>query len=107
SQPQLTTTGWERWAERLGAVSCLPKADELVRLNAQAPAWVTQAVVDSELGVACRFGSVHWLQKEMLEIQPLEFLRRRVVLRIHQLELVSVCLHEGRAGLRTHADPIK
>ena len=43
----------------------------------------------------------------MTEIQPGEFLGRRVLLRIDQLELAAARLHEWRASLGTHADPIE
>src|SRR6266550_9194545 len=42
----------------------------------------------------------------MLERKGLKSLRRRVRLRIHELELVTRQLNEVSAGLGAHADPI-
>ena len=76
-------------------------------LNAQAPTRVAQTIVDSQLGVALRFGTIHRLQKEMPEIELLKFLGRGVLLRINELELAAGDLHEGGARLWTDTDPVE
>ena len=78
-----------------------------MRLDAQTPAWVTQAVIDSELGIPGSFGSVHRLQEEVLEIESLEILRRRVLLRVNELELAAGRLDERCARFGADADPIE
>src|SRR6185503_20463945 len=80
--------------------------EKLVRLNAQSPTRVREAVLDRR---SCVFGevrTVHRLQEELLEVQRLQ--RRRIErrLRKYQLQLIAAAENPFRSGLRTHADPI-
>src|ERR1035437_2674812 len=67
---------------------------------------VSQAVFERECGVPCDVRAVHRLQEEMTEVELLEVIWVTTSLRKHELELVSRHEHEGRAHLRTHADPV-
>src|SRR5919201_1612123 len=84
----------------------LSDTDRLVRLQAEPPLRMTQAIVDGSRGVIDHVRSVHWLQREALEGEPLEILRRSANLRIDQLQLVPFSQDEVRAGLGADANPV-
>src|SRR6476469_703514 len=65
-----------------------------------------QTVGECELRIALAVGSVHRLQKDLLEVETGEALRLAALLRVDELELVPVRQHEWRAHLGTHADPV-
>ena len=57
--------------------------------------------------LAARLGAlVHRLKQEMGEVELFEPARIERVLRIDELQLVAGTLHERRAGLGAHADPV-
>ena len=76
-------------------------------LQAQPPLRMRQAVLDRQPGVLLAVGAVHRLQQQVREVQVLEPLRRRAVLRIDQLQFVAAGQRSGRAGLRADADPVE
>src|SRR5688500_14641955 len=75
-------------------------------LQAQSPARMGQTIAQRRRGVALPGRSVHRLQKEMLEPEPLEALRLGPLLGIDQLELVSAEYHQWRPGLGADAEPV-
>ncbi len=77
-----------------------------MRLQAEPPLRMAQAIVDRARGVLDHVGSVHRLQREALEGEIGEILRRRIRLRIDQLEFMAPAHHEIGAGLRADADPV-
>src|SRR6185312_1607536 len=82
-------------------------AEELVGLEAQAPARMGEAEIDGERGVARALRPVHRLQEEMAERQALEILGRDSGLRKDQLQLVAGAERERRARLGADADPVE
>ena len=66
-----------------------------------------ETVPHRESGVHIPVRAVHRLQEELLEPQVRELLGTGLVLRIHQLELLSAGEFEGCAGLRADADPVE
>ena len=67
-----------------------------MRLQAQAPAWVSEAIAERGLGVGVAVRAVHGLQEEMAEPERLESCRVHTGLgaglRKNQLQLVSGAL---------------
>ena len=55
----------------------LPHAHNLMHLHAQSPARMREAVADGGRGVGLASGSVHRLEEEVPEVEPLEALRLR------------------------------
>src|ERR1700704_6170389 len=84
----------------------LSDTKRLVRLQAEPPLRMAQAVVDRARGVLDHVRPVHRLQREALEGEVDKGLRRRIFLRIDQLELMTLPDHEVRTGFRADADPI-
>src|SRR5512147_1173577 len=85
--------------------------EQLVRLEAEAPAWMGETVVERRAHVALRVlgvAHVHRLEEEVREVERLEALRLRIrlTLRVDELQLVTAGEHERRVGLGTHADVI-
>src|SRR5829696_8959533 len=85
--------------------------EQLVSLQAEAPARVLEAVLKGGLHVPPRLGGVsrvEGLEHEVLEVELDEALRLggRMALRIDELELVAPGEHERRIGLRAHADVV-
>src|SRR5664279_2822688 len=71
----------------------LGKTEQFMRLDTQPPARMLQAVPDRERGVPLAVGAIHRLQEEVREVERLEPLRRRGLLRVDQLELVAPAQH--------------
>ena len=78
-----------------------------MRLQAQLPARMVEAVAERERGVEIAGGSIHGLQEEVAEWETLKRSRLGATLRIDQLKLVPAALLELRAGLGAYADPIE
>src|SRR5664280_1017063 len=78
----------------------------LVRLHAEPPLRVTDAVVDVALGVGGDVRPIHRLQREPLEGETGEGRRHGAGLRIDQFEFVALPDHEFGAGLGADADPV-
>src|ERR1043166_8832979 len=81
-------------------------AQQLVRLQGEAPARVLEAVARGQLGVLLDVRAVQGLQEEMLEIEALELPGGDALLRIDELELVAGALLDHCAGLGADADPV-
>src|SRR5881394_453449 len=81
-------------------------AQQLVRLEAQAPPRVLEAVARREFGVRLELGAVHRLQEEVFELQPLELRGSNPMLRVDELQLVARALLDHGASLGAHADPV-
>src|SRR5919204_6748197 len=88
------------------AFEFLSDPDRLVRLQAEPPLRMAQAVIDGARGVLGHVRPVHRLQRETLEGEAFEILRRGARLRVDQLQLVAFAQHEVRAGLGADADAI-
>src|SRR5258705_1079270 len=84
----------------------LANADDLVGLEGEAPARMPEAVVDRLARVGVARGTIHGLQKEMLEVEGLEALGRRFGLRKDELQLVAAFQRERHGRLRAHAHPV-
>src|SRR5258708_8127447 len=84
----------------------LSDAERLVRLHAESPLGMAQAVVDRPRGVLGRVRTVHRLQREPLEGKAEVVLRRGALLRIDQLQFVTPAYHEIGAGFRADANPV-
>src|SRR5260370_5355273 len=84
----------------------LPDAERLVRLHAEPPLGMAQAIVDRARGVFGYVGAVHRLQREAFEGKTEIVLRRRTLLRIDQLQFVPPAHHEIGAGFRADANPV-
>src|SRR4051794_10470249 len=89
------------------APAALSDSDEFVRLDAEPPPRMRETVRDRPLGVLGDIGPVHRLQKEVTEVEIGKILRKRVWLRVNELELAPALLHERRASFGTHADPVE
>src|SRR5438105_14884943 len=85
----------------------LPDAKCLMRLQAEPPLRMAQAILDRARRVLYHVRAVHWLQREPFEIEVGKGLRRRVGLRVDQLQLLAAADHEVRAGLRAGANPVQ
>src|SRR5262245_2654466 len=79
----------------------------LVRLEAQLPTRVAQAVGDGGCGILGNIGSVHRLQRESLEVEIDECFGRGSGLRIDKLQLVAMMNHEFASRLGADANPIE
>ena len=77
-----------------------------MRLQAEAPLGMGKTVGQRQAGVLVQAGTVHGLQVEMREVQMREFIGRRTVLRVDELELLPAFLDQRRPGLGTDADPV-
>src|SRR5215210_6801008 len=82
-------------------------AEKLMRLQAEPPARVGQAVVHGERRISRALGAVHRLQEEVAELQILEVLRAESALGIDQLHLASRTHVQLRSGLGAHAEPVE
>src|ERR1700682_4892762 len=87
-------------------VPMLSDAERLVRLHAEPPFGMAQAVVDCARGVLGHIRAIHRLQREPLEGKTEVVLRRGALLRIHQLQFVAPAYHEIGAGFRADANPV-
>ena len=67
---------------------------------------MAQTIVDRARGVLDQFRPVHRLQRETPEGEIDKSLRRRIRLRVNQLQLVTVADPQLGAGLRADADPV-
>src|SRR5262245_66557061 len=86
-----------------GPSSRLPvsgNAEKLMRLQAQSPAWMAEAVAQREGGVHLAGRAIHRLQEEVPELEPFEplGLRGGLLLGIDQLELVPPADSQAGAG---------
>src|SRR5687768_5961253 len=78
-----------------------------MRLEAQPPAWVAQAVLERLPSVRLDVGSVHRLEEEVLEIEMFVALGLSALLREHELQLIPACEDESCTGFRAHANPVE
>lgn len=92
--------GGEAEAERSG------NPRQLVRLQAETPPRVRQAIRHRGSQGCGSVGPVHGLQEETGEVETLVARGIRARLRIHQLQFVTALLHQRRTGLGTHTDPV-
>src|SRR5690349_23064988 len=72
----------------------LSDTEGLVRLQAEPPLGMPQAIVHRARGVGCHVGPVHRLQREAFEGEIFERLGRRVRLRIDQFQFMAAAYHE-------------
>src|SRR6185369_14764467 len=86
--------------------SPLSDTERLVRLQAEPPLRMAQAVVDHACGIVGDLGPVHRLQREAREGEVREILRPRAGLRVDQFQLMPVPDHELGTGFRADADPV-
>src|SRR3984893_13949147 len=84
----------------------LSDAERLVRLHAEPPLRMAQAIVDCTGGVLDHVRAVHRLQRKPLKGKAEVILRRRACLRIDQLQFVTPAYHEIGAGFRADANPV-
>src|SRR6185312_2250845 len=84
----------------------LSDPDYLVRLQAEPPLRMRQAVFGRARGVGDDIRPVHRLQREALEGQAFEVRWGRALLRIDQLQLMALPEHELGSGLGADADPV-
>src|SRR3954462_7490417 len=87
----------------ISTIQLLSDPEGLVRLQAEPPLRMMQAVVDRAHGVFDNVRSVHRLQREPFEIKTDKAFRRGVRLRIDQLEFMPPAYHEVGAGFRADA----
>src|SRR5690348_14477121 len=97
---------WEAEAPPAGPPG-LWNAEKLMRLQAEPPARMRQAVLERGPRVPLPVGPVHRLQKEMTEGQRLEPFRLGPDLRVDQLQLVSGPQQQLRPRFGAHADPVQ
>src|SRR5919112_1524080 len=84
----------------------LRNAEKLMRLKAQPPARMCQAVVKRGIGVGLLVRTIHGLQKELPEGKPLEQLGLGACLGKNQLDLVPTLYGQACAGLRADTQPV-
>src|SRR3954471_16723547 len=89
----------------------LPDAQQLVRLEAEAPLRVGQAVGQGSFGIVARhlgISVIHRLKVERLEGESGKAFRLRIRLRlwIDELQLLALSLGQWRVRLWAHADVI-
>src|SRR5687768_2967144 len=84
----------------------LTQPQQFVRLQAQSPARMAEAVLHREPRIRLDLRPIHRLHKEVSKIELLELLRLRSRLRIDELELVSRMHDKIRTGLGTDTEPI-
>jgi hypothetical protein len=77
-----------------------------VGLNAEAPLRVLQAVLDRASCIGHNVRSIHRLEQEFIEREMRKSLRRRVFLRIYQLEFIPFENHQLARGFRADANPV-
>src|SRR5579871_1233367 len=87
-------------------VSLSGNAEQLMRLQAESPLRMLQAIAQSEFGVFLATWAIHWLQEEVPEVQMLEALRLCSLLREDELQFLPGLEDERCARLGTHANPI-
>src|ERR1035437_7382007 len=87
-------------------IQILSDTECFVRLQAEPPLRMAQTIVDRARGVLDNVRSVHRLQREPFKIEIDKGLRRRIRLRVDQLEFVASPYHELRAGFRADANPV-
>ena len=75
-------------------------------LQAESPAWVIQAVLERQAGIALPLRTIHWLQEKFLKIELSEQLRLRTGLGKNKFEFPALPESEGRAGLGADTDPV-
>src|SRR5258708_34237537 len=82
-------------------------ADPLVRLQAQPPARLAQAVLNGPLRVFGELRPVHRLQPPVAKVGALtpDVVRHQARLRVDQLELVAAPPHPLRARRAAHPEP--
>src|SRR4051812_14888072 len=78
------------------SVACLSDSQQLVRLYAELPPRVREAIIQGRPCVLGEPRAIHGLQVEMLEVKRLEAPGVDVVLRKDQLELVASIEHDWR-----------
>src|SRR5947209_12463817 len=81
--------------------------DDLVHLQAQPPARVTQAVRNGAGGVLDKLRVMHGLERKALEGKRLEQLGRRAGLREHEFQLVTGSYSKLGTGLGADANPVQ
>src|SRR5512146_1419515 len=81
-------------------------AQYLVRLQAETPARMREAIVHGVGRIALARRTVHRLQEEVREFEPLVALRLCAGLGEYELELVAALERERRVSLRADADPV-
>src|SRR6185312_14562194 len=91
-------------AQRSGPTSA--NSQVLMRLQAELPLRMGETIGDGTRRVLGTCRAVHRLQREATERQVRERFRWHVVLRIDQLQLVSVLQPEAVAALGTDAQPV-
>lgn len=85
----------------------LADVEQLVRLDGESPLRVLEAVGQGGGRVSGCVGAVHWLEQEILEVEPSETLRPGQLLREDQLELVALCQRQFGVRLGADAYPIE
>src|SRR5580765_7385130 len=85
----------------------LRNAEKLMRLQAESPARMRQAIRERRARVGFARGPVHRLEEEMPEAERGIPLGLGALLWVHQLELVARAHSERRLGLRAHAHPVE
>src|SRR3954467_8188921 len=80
--------------------------EKLMRLQAEPPAWMVQAVPKRRSGIGLSVRSVHRLKEEVAKPQILKPIWLRPDLRVNQLDLVAPHRNHPRPGLGAHAEPI-
>src|SRR6266545_3634141 len=85
----------------------LRNAEKLMRLQAESPARMRQAVRERRAGFGLARGPVHRLEEEMPEAERGVPLGLSSLLGVDQLELVARADPERRLGLRAHAHPVE
>jgi len=81
-------------------------AQQLVGLEAQAPAWVGLAVGYGGPGVGGQRRAVHGLQQVVAEGEPSEAVRHGLGLRVDQLQLIPASQGQRGTGLGADAQPV-
>src|SRR5919108_1227166 len=81
-------------------------AEKLMRLEAESPARVVQAVAERRRGIGLASRPVHRLEKEMAEVERLEPRGVGARLGIDQLELVAPAHLQWGTCLGTHTEPV-
>ena len=82
-------------------------SQHFVRLQAQSPARMIEAICQRKSRIQLAVGTIHGLQEKIPELQIFEHLRLSAGLRIDQLQLVATPLLKPRAGLRADTYPIE
>src|SRR6266404_59959 len=77
-----------------------------VRLQAEPPLRVVQAILNRARSIFDHVGPVHRLQRKAFKLKIGERLRHRGRLRINQLELMAAAYSQLRAGFRADANPV-